>query len=388
MNNRHPAFTWLTCALVSAPLPLVFAPLGACSDDVSPSGDTIDDTSPDVDSADSSDDTATPDTANPPDTTPDVTGDTDTATDTTPTPTVVINEVGAAGEPTDWVELFNPGAADVDLSGWLFRDDDETHAFTFPAGSLLPAGGYKVVARDEAGFDFGLGTADAALLYDATGALIDQTSWLEGESPLGRSWGRIPNGSGAFQTLVAPTPGAINVPNPAETCGNGEIEGFEVCDGAAFGAATCKDFGWGGGTLSCLSNCGVIGQATCSPRAAGLVINEVESDETDRIELYNGGASGVTVEGYTVTDAAGNAYVLGVGLKIASGGHLLLTRDIDHTFGLGDADGLTLTDRDGAVVDQIAWPAGAAVPSYCRIPDGVGGFRTCDAQSFGGDNLE
>ncbi|WP_300591545.1 lamin tail domain-containing protein, partial [Microbacterium sp.] len=34
-------------------------------------------------------------------------------------PPVVINEVTSQGEPEDWVELYNAGATDVDISGWM-----------------------------------------------------------------------------------------------------------------------------------------------------------------------------------------------------------------------------------------------------------------------------
>lgn len=41
---------------------------------------------------------------------------------------------------------------------------------------------------------------------------------------------------------------------PEMMCGNGLLEGNEVCDGADFGGRTCAEFG-GNGTLSCNSDC-------------------------------------------------------------------------------------------------------------------------------------
>lgn len=378
----------------------------ACSDDNGSSADTIDDTSGDVDpdtkdttdTADTVDTTDTNDTAQPdaddttePDTTDTTAPDTtDTSVpDTTPLLAVVINEVAATGDPNDWIELYNAGASTVDLTGWLVRDDDATHAFVFGANTTLAAGAYLVIERDptNGGFDFGLGTADAVLLYDASSTLVDSTSWLTGQSPAGAAWGRFPNGSGNFKTLLGPTRGAANVDNPASTCGDGTPEGLEICDTNDFLGLSCATYGWGGGTLECLTNCSQIGQSKCTARAAGLVINEVESDDTDRIELYNGTAVTLDLAGYSVLDDSANAFVLPAGKTIAAGGYLVLERDIDHTFGLGDADSVELLDKSGARVDFIAWIRGQAIPSYCRTPNATGGFRTCDEQTFGNPNL-
>ena len=46
-----------------------------------------------------------------------------------------------------WIELHNRGTAPADLSGWNFG---EGIGFTFPDGSILPAGGHLVVAADPA----------------------------------------------------------------------------------------------------------------------------------------------------------------------------------------------------------------------------------------------
>jgi hypothetical protein len=45
----------------------------------------------------------------------------------------------------EFVEIHNRGAAAVDLGGWTFSAAVD---FTFPAGTTIPAGGYKVVAKD------------------------------------------------------------------------------------------------------------------------------------------------------------------------------------------------------------------------------------------------
>ena len=55
------------------------------------------------------------------------------------TPQVVVNEIeSSGGVPGDWVELFNKGAATVDLSGFVFKDADDTHVYTIPPAPASP----------------------------------------------------------------------------------------------------------------------------------------------------------------------------------------------------------------------------------------------------------
>src|SRR5438093_13459860 len=41
----------------------------------------------------------------------------------------------------------------------------------------------------------------------------------------------------------------------APSCGDGVLEGFEQCEAANLGGATCSAVGFGGGTLACTGNC-------------------------------------------------------------------------------------------------------------------------------------
>ena len=70
------------------------------------------------------------------------------------TPTIVINEIHynppSSPDPADWVELYNPGASAVDISGWQFQD--ESAAYTIPAATSIPAGGYLVIVQNTTAF--------------------------------------------------------------------------------------------------------------------------------------------------------------------------------------------------------------------------------------------
>jgi hypothetical protein len=67
---------------------------------------------------------------------------------------VVINEIlyrpgNSLPENTalEFIELYNPDTASVDLAGWGFT---KGVLFTFPAGASIPGGGYVVVAANPA----------------------------------------------------------------------------------------------------------------------------------------------------------------------------------------------------------------------------------------------
>ena len=121
--------------------------------------------------------------------------------------TVHINEVESnGGVPGDWVELVNTGASAADISGWRVLDNDDTHVpYVLPANTVIAAGGYLVV--EDAQFGFGLGSADSVRLFDASGALFESYSWT---AHAATTYGRCPNGTGAFATTTAGSKGSTN----------------------------------------------------------------------------------------------------------------------------------------------------------------------------------
>ncbi len=124
--------------------------------------------------------------------------------------TVVFNEIAyharpvfadpAAGipfaeNPAEWIELHNPGAEPVDLTGWTVRGGV---AHDFAPGTTLPAGGYLVV--DGSQFAGTLSNAsDRLRLRDAGGELIDEVRYFDG----GR-WPERADGGGSTLELVDP----------------------------------------------------------------------------------------------------------------------------------------------------------------------------------------
>ena len=311
---------------------------------------------------------------------------------TTTEAVIVINEVVPNGEPTDWIELSNQGETTVDIGGWSITDDDPTHVFFIPAGTLIDPGGYITFERDAAdSFTFGLGSADRVLLYDG-GSQADAVQWEDGDVPASTSFGRMPDGVGDFMTLTAPTPGGVNQANLPMSCGDGTLDYNEVCDTDQFGGLDCTDYGLNNGTLTCDSECQVIGSDGCDPLLHTVFINEVTSDANDEIEIYNPSDVSVDMTYWTVSDenpeSDNGTFLLypGGGWSVPPMGYLVLKKGLDHLFGLGNSDTVRLTNDDGALVDLVSWAKKEATPSFCRLPDGGDVMQTCESASFGSSN--
>jgi len=63
-------------------------------------------------------------------------------------------------------------------------------------------------------------------------------------------------------------------------CGNGMVEGSEVCDGAELGAATCESEGFGTGTLACADDCTAFDTAGCAFCGNGIIEDGESCDGT------------------------------------------------------------------------------------------------------------
>jgi len=121
-----------------------------------------------------------------------------------------------AGTTPDAVELFNASSSPIDLGGMRLSDDaTDPDKFTFPAGSIIPAGGYLVVYADSANtpglhLEFSLSVnGEGLFLYNSVadgGALVDSITF--GLQLANLSVGRLADGS---WNLCVPTFGAANV---------------------------------------------------------------------------------------------------------------------------------------------------------------------------------
>lgn len=117
-----------------------------------------------------------------------------------------INEVGPNGDlPGGFVELYNPTAASVDLSGWTITSSDLLHGFVLPAGTTIAGGAFRSV--NEANLPAGIRAADEIHLFSRFGVQVDSFAWTVNPAT---SFGRCADGTGAFVVTVAVTRAAAN----------------------------------------------------------------------------------------------------------------------------------------------------------------------------------
>jgi parallel beta-helix repeat protein len=156
-------------------------------------------------------------------------------------PAVVINEImyddNASANSDDWIELYNPGSKEIDISRWKITDRDlldppvpmevpglpfnkdstfwdSTCIFILPAGTKLAPGEYLVLCRNRDDFtaaypdvknycadtlNFDFASNDRIALYDSAGSLVTAVRYYD-HSP----WTEDANGKGPSLELRNP----------------------------------------------------------------------------------------------------------------------------------------------------------------------------------------
>lgn len=128
---------------------------------------------------------------------------------------VIINEIHYNGlnnaVRSDFIELYNYKSTPTDLSGWRISSAID---YTFPPGTVIPPGGYLVVAEDPAKvqalwgvealgpFTSGSLSSDGETirLRDTTNAIVSEVTYSSGFP-----WPCAANGEGASAELINPT---------------------------------------------------------------------------------------------------------------------------------------------------------------------------------------
>ncbi len=245
---------------------------------------------------------------------------------------VRINEVTSAN--SDTVELYNSGSTAVSLSGWKMSDDGFSPQSFSPSASSIPAGGFVTFNSPK-----GLGDSDKVVIYTADGTVVDRVDWATGRAKpaMARCGG---DGTGTWVTGTGTT---------------------------TFGSANAA------------------GCPASPPAASQVRINEVSSDGSDTVELYNGGTSAVGIGSWKYVDndtthsAASISSSAPSTTSIPAGGYATFS----STIGLGGNDSLFLLDGSGNTVDSVSWAASGASPSDERCATG---FQTSASATFGAVN--
>ena len=133
-------------------------------------------------------------------------------------PNIIINEINYKSnidfDSDDWVEIYNNSNDSVDISNWIFKDEDNDHSFIIPSETILKPDNFLVLVNDSAKFSslfpsvtnsignlgFGFsGSGENLRLFDNNLRLIDSVRF-DDKFP----WPVEPDGSGTTLELKHP----------------------------------------------------------------------------------------------------------------------------------------------------------------------------------------
>ena len=152
----------------------------------------------------------------------------------------------------EWLELRNPDAVAVDVSGWALT---KGVAFTIPAATVIPAGGYLVIAANVAAFNAAHVGFTGTVIGGWTGTLAngnqqvqlddnlgskvcDVTYADEGEWALrGRGVLSLSHKGWSWFNKATESGNSLELRNPALGIGSGQNWGFSATVGGSPGAA-------------------------------------------------------------------------------------------------------------------------------------------------------
>ena len=140
--------------------------------------------------------------------------------DQTPTDlNIVINEINYKSSDdfnsNDWIELYNPNSYEVDISNWIFSDDNDANIYEFPENTIIQQESYLVVVKDiddfsdsyaeisnyVGEFDFGLSSSsDAVRLFNSEMVIQDEVYYTSSFP-----WPNLGNGDGYTLELISPS---------------------------------------------------------------------------------------------------------------------------------------------------------------------------------------
>lgn len=252
---------------------------------------------------------------------------------------IVINEFKAKF--TEWIELYNAGTTDINLTNWRLVTQYGGLNTTLTALGTITAGGYKVVSTSNKLLNDG----DVIILYNQSNEIIDQVGFcIYGGAPIdplaNLSVGRLPNGidtdsdADDWNITYAPTPGTANIGSPA-SLGDTPIR-----------------------------------------------INEINVS-TNTVELYNLSSTAISINNWIISESD-SFQVLG-NIVVPAYGYAIITTSAINPL----SDVIYIWDQNTTRLDQVGLygVSGLSVNTTIqRYPDGYGGNHSYDwatAQELG-----
>lgn len=257
---------------------------------------------------------------------------------TSPMNDIVVNELLAApSSGPEWVELYNPTAIPIDISGAYIDDiSGGGSPKLIPASTVIAGYGYYVYETNNL---FNNGGDDVRFLLPDGSTVIDSYTYTSASSD--SVWYRSGDGDDWSTTEGSPTKGTAN-PVPSV---------YTVAD---------------------------------------LVINEVVPDPSsgsEWVELYNPTSGTVDLSGAYIDDISGGGGApkqIAAGQSIAAGGYW--TMDTTSFFNNGGDDVRLLMPDGSTVVDSYTYSSSSSGMSWYRTPDGGSWSGTMGTPSKGASN--
>lgn len=266
----------------------------------------------------------------------------------------------------EYVELFNSLGEPQDLSGYQLAG---AISYTFPAGTVIPGGGFVVVGNSPAS----LQTA-----YNLGGILGPYTNSL-------------PNGNGTIRLLSQA--GAVLL----EVNYSDQPPWPVAADGAGHSLVLARP-SYGEDNVQAWAASDTVGGSPGSldpftpDPLRNVVINEflahTDDPQVDYIELYNHSANSVDVSGCILTDnAATNEFVIPGGTVLKGGGFVYYTQT-DMNFALSAAGETIYFKNPGQtrVLDAVRFGGQQNGVATGRYPDGGGHFYRLGSTTPGTPN--
>lgn len=277
------------------------------------------------------------------------------------------------GRNLEFIEIYNSNPWIEDLGGYRISGDAD---YTFPAGTLVPAMGYRVVA---------VNPADMQTVYGVANVLGPLTN------AAGSAANVLPNGGGTLRLRDELNAVLLEVayddapPWPVTPDGAGHslvLARPSYGEGASRAWGASDRVGGSPGTYDAF-----IAQPTRS-----VLINEVlahtDEPQEDFVELFNYSTVAVNISGCVLTDdPTTNKFRIGADTIIPPRGFRAFTQS-ELGFALA-ADGETLyfIAADGSrVLNALAFPDQENGVSYGRFPDGAPAFRRLETVTLGTNN--
>jgi len=289
---------------------------------------------------------------------------------------IIINEINYNSseffDTDDWVELKNISDSPVNLSQWIFKDENDEHIFEIPDNTFIEPEGYLVLCNDTVLFklfhpdvtnyvgnlNFGFsGSNEVLRLYNFNNQLIDLVHYYDSNP-----WPDLPDGYGP--TL--------------------ELKNDSLNNDVPYSWRASYVIG------------GTPGETNSVKAPVQLFINEFMADNDaiipdpqgeydDWIELYNAGEQYINVGGKYITDNLSNSTEWQIpdnspdSTIILPNEFLLLWADSDAGDGIlhvemklsSSGEQIGVYDEDGiTVLDTITFGAQLTDISFGRIPNG------------------